>query len=182
LERLTETNAEQLGFSSLPFVRVSEPQQRENTYEASLASLEQARFGVAGPLTPLARELWASAHELLGTVWLRRGRVALAVSEFSRALALTPLRAAARSNLGVALERAGDLGGALNETAHALELDPLRATPWVNLTRLLLRVQGPAAAREALVNASRHDVHDPRLDALAQALQAAPAAQGTTRK
>jgi Flp pilus assembly protein TadD len=140
--------------------------------EEALAQLERARFGAAGPQTSLARELWTTAHEHLGTLYLRNGAGPQAVAELARAVALTPLRAAARSNLGVALERRGDLPAALAQTAHAVELDPLRPTPWVNLTRLLLRVHGPEAARAALLNASQHAVHDPRLDALTRELGA----------
>jgi Flp pilus assembly protein TadD len=105
------------------------------------------------------------------------------VAELTRVVALTPLRAAARSNLGVALERRGDLHGALQQTAQAVELDPLRPTPWVNLTRLLLRTQGPEAARQALQTAQRYEVSDSRLDALTRELQLPlEASGGTTRK
>jgi len=149
----------------------------------NLASLERARFGTVGPSSALAKELWASAHEALGAIWLARGQVAGAVTEYSRVVALTPLRAAARSNLGVALERRGDLHAAVLQTAEAVELDPLRSTPWVNLTRLLLRTQGPEAARDALRTAKRYEVSDPRLDALASELQlSATTSEGTTRK
>jgi Flp pilus assembly protein TadD len=139
---------------------------RAERASGELARLERARFGAVGPGTPLARELWASAHETLGSVYLRSGDGDRAVAEYARAVELTPLRAAARSNLGVALEQRGDLPAALAQTARAVELDPLRPTPWVNLTRLLLRVQGREAARAALLNASRLAVQDPRLDEL----------------
>lgn len=168
------------GFSSnADPMQGTEPAGRSRNAESTpdqLARLERARFGAAGPQTPLARELWASAHETLGTVYLRAGQGPQAVAQFSRTVELTPLRAAARSNLGVALEQRGDLPGALVQTAHAVELDPLRPTPWVNLTRLLLRVQGPEAARAALLNASRLAVRDPRLDELDRKLEEQPKA------
>jgi tetratricopeptide (TPR) repeat protein len=149
----------------------------ELQYErAALTRLERARFGAAGPETELARELWASAHQTLGSVLLGSDRAGDAVAELSRAVALTPLRASAHSNLGVALEQSGDLAAALTETAQAVELDPQRPTPWVNLTRLLLRLHGPDAALAALHDASEYAVRDPRLDELALQLQ------GTTRK
>jgi hypothetical protein len=149
----------------------------------ALTAEERARFGPAGPTTPLAKEVWASAHAALGALWLASDHDAQAVAELSRVVALTPLKAAARSNLGVALERRGDLHGALQQTAQAVELDPLRATPWVNLTRLLLRTQGPEAAREALKTAQRYEVSDPRLDALTRELQLPfEVTKGTTRK
>jgi tetratricopeptide (TPR) repeat protein len=188
-ERLPrEQGAAALGLQHAPFIRIGADGSSELD---RLAKLEHARFGAAGPTSTLARELWASAHETLGAVGLASGRASEAVAEFSRAVALTPLRAAARSNLGVALERRGDLHAALQQTAQAVELDPLRPTPWVNLTRLLLRTQGPAAARTALVNAKRYEVSDPRLDALTRELQLpadpegmpdATGTSGTTRK
>jgi tetratricopeptide (TPR) repeat protein len=164
-----------LDLSHLPWVGVSRPQSVESS-AAQLARLERARFGAAGPDTELARELWASAHETLGMVYSRAGQGPQAVAQFSRTVELTPLRAAARSNLGVALEQRGDLPAALIQTAHAVELDPLRPTPWVNLTRLLLRVQGPEAARAALLNASRFAVRDPRLDEIDRELDEQPEA------
>ena len=148
-----------------------------------IARLERARFGANGPSTVLAKDLWASAHEALGAVWLARGSESQAVAAYARTVALTPLRAAARTNLGVALERRGDLHGALQQIAEAVELDPQRPTPWVNLTRLLLRTQGPEAARNALQTAQRYEVKDPRLDALTRELQLpVEASGGTTRK
>jgi hypothetical protein len=170
---LGQVASKRLDLSHVPFIGVladtaGTPARAESD---ALHKLELARFGPAGPHSPLARELWASAHETLGLVYLHSGREPQAVAELSRAVALTPLRAAARSNLGIALERRGDLPAALHETAQAVELDPLRATPWVNLTRLLLRVHGPAAARAALFDASQYAVHDARLDALSAELQ-----------
>jgi len=163
-----------------PFLRLSAPGARG---QAGLASLERARFGAAGPTSMLARKLWASAHETLGALWLASDREREAVAEFARVVALTPDRAVARSNLGVALERRGDLQGAIEQTAQAVELDPLRPTPWVNLTRLLLRTQGPQAARAALQTARRYELSDPRLEALTRELQLPPeASEGTTRK
>lgn len=178
LDQLTkDLGTSELGLRQAPFIRFAADSGGEPDL---LARVERARFGDRGPVSALARELWASAHETLGAVWLRRGRESEAVAAFSRAVALTPLRAAARSNLGVALERGGDLHAALRQTAHAVELDPLRPTPWVNLTRLLLRTEGPEAARAALESARRYDVSDPRLDALTRELHLAEAA-GTTR-
>lgn len=150
---------------------------------SALASLERARFGTQGPTSERSRELWASAHEAAAAQSLARGELARAALEYTRVVELTPRRAVAHSNLGVALERQGDLHGALIQTTEAVELDPLRPTPWVNLTRLLLRTQGADAARSALQAAQRHEVHDPRLDALARQLQwSADASGGTTRK
>jgi Flp pilus assembly protein TadD len=70
----------------------------------------------------------------------------------------------------VAFEHAGNLEQALAHTARAVTLDATRPTPWVNLVRLLLRLQGPQAARAALLNASELAVRDPRLDELERAL------------
>lgn len=178
-DHLPEPWVAELDLSHLPWVGVTAVAHERAGSELAaqqLTRLERARFGASGPQTPLARELWASAHETLGTVYLRIGQGPQAVSQFARTVELTPLRAAARSNLGVALEQRGDLPAALIETAHAVELDPLRPTPWVNLTRLLLRVQGPEAARAALINASRFAVRDPRLDELDRELGEQPKA------
>jgi hypothetical protein len=151
--------------------------------EDAIAALERARFGVGGPESTLGKELWASAHEALGAVWLARGSESQAVEAYARVVALTPWRAVARTNLGVALERRGDLHGALQQIAQAVELEPRRPTPWVNLTRLLLRTQGPEAARSALQTAKRYKIEDPRLDALTRELQLpVEASGGTTRK
>jgi Flp pilus assembly protein TadD len=80
------------------------------------------------------------------------------------------------SNLGVALEHEGNMQQALEHTARAVALDATRPTPWVNLVRLVLRLQGPQAARAALLNASELAVRDPRLDELERALDQGAAA------
>lgn len=184
-DHVPATGAQALDLSHVPWIGLGVRGAGQGASpQAQLASLQRARFGDTGPQTSLARELWASAHETLGTVYLRTAQGPLAVAELARAVQLTPLRSAARSNLGIALEQGGDLPAALEQTARAVELDPRRPTPWVNLTRLLLRVQGPEAARAALLNASRFAVRDPRLDELAAELppRAAKDLQGTTRK
>lgn len=168
-----------LDLQPAPWIRLAVGAAGEDT----IAGLERARFGAGGPESTLARELWASAHESLGAVWLARGSESQAVEAYARAVALTPYRAVARTNLGVALERRGDLHGALQQIAEAVEIDPRRPTPWVNLTRLLLRTQGPEAARSALQTAQRYELQDPRLDALTRELQLpVEASGGTTRK
>ena len=182
LERAERLPQHVAGYSlaSAPYIRLSATGASD---EAELASLLHARFGAHGPATVSARELWASAHETLGALWLASGREHEAVTAFARAVALTPNRAVARSNLGVALERTNDLAGALDQTMQAVELDPLRPTPWVNLARLLLRTEGAEAARAALQSARRYQLKDPRLDAMTRELQLAPdAIEGTTRK
>jgi tetratricopeptide (TPR) repeat protein len=136
-----------------------------------LATLERARFGVRGPDSALARKLWASAHDELGKTCLANGAPAAALRALQRAVELTPERAVAHSNLGVAFETQGDLAAALRETRRALELDPSRPTPWLNLTRLMLRTTGRAAAL-AVLGAAEKQVRDPRLTALRSALLA----------
>lgn len=161
-----------LGLRYAPFLAV-EAAPHLPSRRAPLAALEHARFGDAGPQTTLARALWANAHVVVGAVYLRSGQSQAAVDEFAQAVTLTPQKASTLSNLGVALEQRGDLAQALERTAQAVQLDPSRPTPWVNLTRLLLQLQGPRAARAALLNASRYDVHDPRLETLDRELSAA---------
>jgi tetratricopeptide (TPR) repeat protein len=165
-----------LGLRHAPWIDLdaTEPDAQGSTGAAAfdqLAALERARFGIAGPRTQLARELWASAHAEVGKLYLQTGRVAQALSALGRTVELTPGRAVAHSNLGVAFELAGDLAAALRETRLAVESDPARPTPWVNLTRLLLRVSGPEAARAALAAAEGNAVRDARLDRLREALE-----------
>jgi hypothetical protein len=138
--------------------------------EARLSALERARFGAAGPATPRARALWASAHAEVGKALLHERRSAAAVRALARAAALTPDSSVALSNLGVAREAAGDLIGALRATERAVELDPQRPTPWVNLARLMLLARGQDAARMVIAEARRHQLQDPRLLALLHAL------------
>jgi tetratricopeptide (TPR) repeat protein len=149
-----------------------DPTGRVVANEASLRliALERARFDEAGPTTPLARDLWASAHAELGKVLLRAGLTEDALWELKRTAALTPERALAHSNLGVCLEQAGDVRAALEETKLALRLDPTEPTPWVNLARLVFTRNGPVAAREVLTEARRQAVEDPRLEALRRAI------------
>jgi hypothetical protein len=172
-----------IGDSSMPFglrhapwidLDATEPDTQSGAGAAALdqlAALERARFGSTGPRTRLARELWASAHAEVGKLYLQTDRIAQALSALGRTVELTPERAVAHSNLGVALELSGDLAAALRETRLAVETDPTRPTPWVNLTRLLLRVSGPQAARAALAAAEHNAVRDARLDRLREALE-----------
>lgn len=172
------SQASDIDLDHVPLLGMS-PRPSASAADAStrLERLEHARFGDSGPISSQARSIWASAHETLGAVYLRQGRTRAAVEELARAVALTPLRAVAASNLGVALEHQGELGRALEQTARAIELEPRRPTPWVNLTRLLLRVEGPQAARAALVEARRLEVRDPRLDQLTRSLEPDQAAR-----
>jgi tetratricopeptide (TPR) repeat protein len=184
VEHLGPLPDSELVLDHVPLVGMADGAVESAAGARALAELERARFGEQGPQSSLARELWASAHDTLGEVYLRQGHGDLAVTQYARAVTLTPLGAAAVSNLGVALEQRGDLDGALKSTAHAVELDPSRATPWVNLARLLWKVHGPEAARAALIDASRFAVRDPRLDEITRRLEAGAGGeprQGTTR-
>ena len=169
-----------------PFLRAAAPPQGSEHGGAPAAeplrALSRARFGERGPHSTLTRELWSSAYEQLGKAYLQLGQPTPAVSALREAVTLTPRRASLRSNLGVAFEQQGDRARALEQTAQAVELDPSRPTPWVNLARLVLGLQGPAAASDVVRAAQARGVVDPRLRALARELGTADVAQGTTRR
>jgi tetratricopeptide (TPR) repeat protein len=166
-----------------PWIEISSPQRGaaccDDSAASQLADQQRARFGAAGPVTSLARTLWSSAYAELGKVALTKGAAQVALSDLRRAEQLTPERAVAHSNLGVALETSGDFAAALQETRRAVELDPARPTPWVNLARLMLRMNGHAAALSVLDAADGGGVHDARLSALREALSKP---QGSTTK
>jgi Flp pilus assembly protein TadD len=144
-----------------------------------MQALERARFGRSGPRTALARQLWSSAHAEVGTAYLQRGENQPALSQLQRAEQLTPERAIVHSNLGVAFEDRGDFADALRETRLAIQLDPRRTTPWVNLTRLMLRMNGRQAALWVLAQSRSQGLQDARLAQLQRKLETD---HGTTTK
>jgi Tfp pilus assembly protein PilF len=73
------------------------------------------------------------AHNHLGAVWLREGRLDAARPEFEQALRYAPDYVEAHNNLGVALEGAGRLSEALAEFRRALQLRPADAAARANL-------------------------------------------------
>ena len=79
------------------------------------------------------------AHDNLGNVHLREGRIDLAMAEYREALRLRPDYAEARCNIGMALELSGKPADALAEYRAALRLDPGLAEAHVNLGQLLLK-------------------------------------------
>ncbi len=153
-----------------PYARSATAAQR--TLNAAL----HARFGAAGPPTAAARLQWSGAYDELGKVALHADDIGAAVAAESRAVALAPARAVGLSNLGVALEAAGSFERALEVTRRAVLAAPERPAAWVNLIRLEGRLHGMSAARDTLNAARLAGVRDPRLDALARALD-----QGSTR-
>jgi Flp pilus assembly protein TadD len=63
------------------------------------------------------------AHSILGTEYLKAGRVADAIAELEQAVQLLPQQAANRSNLGYALYLAGERERAEREVRKALAMD-----------------------------------------------------------
>ncbi|MFI5308340.1 MAG: protein O-mannosyl-transferase family [Polyangiales bacterium] len=126
----------------------------------SLDRLRLARFVTGRPSSDRARTAWSQVYGTLGEQALG---TALGVQALRVATQIAPARAAAWINLGVALEATGDLASALQSAQRAIDLAPSRPTAWVNATRLVLRLQGPDAARRLLDLAAQAGVRDPRL-------------------
>ena len=88
-------------------------------------------------------------HNNLGTVLLRRGRTAEAITQFQEALQLKPDFEVACYNLGTALAERCQLDEAIVQFQKAVELDPRYASAHNNLANALV-LKGQA--REALLH------------------------------
>jgi protein O-mannosyl-transferase len=156
----------------------------QRKYPEAEAHIQQAvklKPGYAEALAGLdrARALHASAHENLGLLLARQGRLADAVVEFREAICLQP-NASAHYNLGRAYEAKGDLREAVTEYYVALRLKPGWAVVDNNLAWLLATApqanlrSGPEAVRlaeraAAATGASQSGVLDTLAAAYAEA-------------
>jgi len=87
------------------------------------------------------------AHNNLGALLMRQGRIDEALSEFQHVVAIAPDYEVGHYDLGHALLRQGQLDAAIAEFRKAIELDPSYANAQNNLANALLRQD---KAREAL--------------------------------
>ena len=81
----------------------------------------------------------ALAHNNLGSVWWRSGRVDDAIREYEAALKITPESPLARNNLGSAFLKQGKVAEAIQEFQRVLSRDPQSITGRFNLDGALLR-------------------------------------------
>jgi protein O-mannosyl-transferase len=81
----------------------------------------------------------ALAHNNLGSVWWRSGRVDDAIREYEAALKITPQSPLARNNLGSAFLKQGKVAEAIQEFQRVLSRDPQSITGRFNLAGALLR-------------------------------------------
>ena len=79
------------------------------------------------------------AHNNLGSVWWRSGRVDDAIREYQAALEITPESPLARNNLGSAFLKQGKVAEAIQEFQRVLSRDPQSITGRFNLAGALLR-------------------------------------------
>jgi len=79
------------------------------------------------------------AHNNLGGVWWRSGRVDDAIREYQAALKITPESPVARNNLGSAFLKQGKVDEAIQEFRRVLSRDPQSITGRFNLAGALLR-------------------------------------------
>ena len=79
------------------------------------------------------------AHNNLGSVWWRSGRVDDAIREYQAALKVTPESPLARNNLGSAFLKQGKVAEAIQEFRRVLSRDPQSITGRFNLAGALLR-------------------------------------------
>jgi tetratricopeptide (TPR) repeat protein len=79
------------------------------------------------------------AHNNLGDVWSKSGRVDDAIREFQAALKVTPESPVARNNLGSAFLKQGKVAEAIQEFRRVLSRDPQSITGRFNLAGALLR-------------------------------------------
>ncbi|HZA38419.1 MAG TPA: tetratricopeptide repeat protein [Candidatus Baltobacteraceae bacterium] len=79
------------------------------------------------------------AHNNLGDVWSKSGRVDDAIQEFQAALKVTPESPVARNNLGSAFLKQGKVAEAIQEFRRVLSRDPQSITGRFNLAGALLR-------------------------------------------
>ena len=79
------------------------------------------------------------AHNNLGGVWWRSGRVDDAIREYQAALKITPESPVARNNLGSAFLKQGKVAEAIQEFRRVLSRDPQSITGRFNLAGALLR-------------------------------------------
>ncbi len=107
----------------------------------------------------------APAHNDLGLLLARQGRLADAADELAKAVALSPELAKTHNNLGVVLGQQGDLARAIPSFETALRLDPNYAEARRNLTAVRNQRAGQLA-REGRLDAAAAE--------LEQALRVAP--------
>jgi hypothetical protein len=81
---------------------------------------------------------------------LNEGRIADAIQEYDRVLALNPNHAAAMGNKGVCLGRAGDVAGGVRLFLQCMELEPNETTPYHNAASFLAGSGRPEAATAIL--------------------------------
>jgi len=90
----------------------------------------------------------STAHNNMGVVLYRHGKLEAAAAQYARALRLDPGSAEAHLNLGILLSHQGQLEAAAAQYARALRLDPGSAEAHYNLGVILSR-QGKVAAAAA---------------------------------
>jgi tetratricopeptide (TPR) repeat protein len=127
-------------------------------YERALAlvrenRLEEARLLLAETVRGEPRR--PEAHNLLGSVCDRMGRVDEAIAHYQRALALAPTSAAVLNNLGIAYLRKNDAARASDAFRRALRAEPENVSSHTNLGLALLAEHKAAEAAQHLERASR---------------------------
>jgi len=107
-----------------------------------------------GPADPDVETLRASAHNVLGSVFQRRGDLEVAERHFRAALAAVPRFSSARTNLGLVLYLQGRRDEAEKEWRHVIETDRTAgALAYRGLAGLALESGDPRVAVELLEKA-----------------------------
>jgi arylsulfatase A-like enzyme/Flp pilus assembly protein TadD len=134
---------------------------REATSAGAKAALAEAeiasgRYDEAGALLEEALELDPEnvrVLALLGPLYGRAGRLALAETTLEKAIALGGTSAEIRRNLAIVYQRQGKAKRALSELQRASEENPSDASAWFALGNAYLRASNAGRAAEALERA-----------------------------
>jgi tetratricopeptide (TPR) repeat protein len=95
----------------------------------------------------------AEAHYNLGVIFMREGNASSAVTEFERAVAISPKHAPALNNLGVAWDQRANDKKALEYFKKAAAADPTYAEAWFNEGMSLMKLNQAALATKAFEQA-----------------------------
>lgn len=131
-----------------------DPEQAQRLHQQALKLIDQQKFAEAEPLLRQALDAdvtYGPAHNSLGVVNLRQGKLYQAAWEFQYATRLMPNQPEPRNNLGLVLEAVGRGNDAVVEYEKALALQPDNPELAGNLARAMVRRgDGTERVRELL--------------------------------